>query len=115
MITEPLKRNTEVYWKRGGSFSKGYFQELYHIPRPAGVEPLKAVKMRYNDEEYTLKPDEVYPSYAAMFKEKHKDILSELNGCFESMKSIAEALMVPYSRVLRVNKEAKELGIIHES
>lgn len=115
MITETseLKRNQQIYWKRSGSFSECYFQRL-HVVERQGLEPLKAVTIKYSGEEHILKPEELYPTYKDMFCDKHKGILQALIARGkESMAAISKRLVVPYSRVLNVNKQAKELGIIH--
>lgn len=111
MITEPLKRASLVYWKRGQSYSECQFKHLHIIPRE-GLPPLKAVTVRYSGEDHILRPEEVYSSYYDMFKEKHREILKALDVETNKAK-IARDLNVPYSRVRSVFNEGKELGLCH--
>lgn len=108
MITEPLKRGTKCYWKRGGGYSCAYFVSLNQMP----IAP-HAVKLRHAGQDAIAKDCEVFTE-TDKFKDKHALIIDQLS-VIKNKAEIARLLDIPYSRVLNVNKQAKELGIIHEA
>ncbi len=104
--TQP-KRGQLVYWKRNTTYSEVAFMSLVQMPKSP-----HAVKVHKAGEEYILKDCEVFPSIKEAFCDKHKRIIELLKVEGVVMAQIARNLCVPYSRVLTVNKQAKEYGII---
>lgn len=103
---ETMKRGMKCYWKHGGTYSTAYFQSLSQMP----VTP-HAVTIKHGGEEFIVRDFEVFRE-VDKFKDKHSDILEALLTQGNKIL-VARWLNVPYSRVLNVFKQAKELGVIH--
>lgn len=105
-----VRRGGEVFWRVGNAYRRSTLVEEYkHYP---------ALKVRYSGEEYTVSPQEVLtPSEnlarrVAIFAGKHEKIIAAWKAGETKRKAIAEALSIPYSRVLRVIRAALMYKVI---
>jgi len=109
MIQTPLKRGEKCYWKFGDDgYGAAYFISLN--PMPTGPS---AVKIKHNGQEHIVKDFEVLTEQEK-FLDKHKpelDLLRVGPSGRALIKNVATALNKPYSRVLRIAKEAREKGV----
>lgn len=108
MINQPLKRGEKCYWKTGDTYSLAYFQSLNQMP----IAP-HAVKIKHRGEEIIVRDYEVETAQEKFEQEYAEELefIIHNEGGRGFKKKAADALNVPYSRILMVCKKATKFGI----